>query len=60
MGGSSNRMASFAELVAKEIGHLTVENMTKTDRYSLYKIGPVISVNVRMCTRYVSLLQYVR
>lgn len=48
-------MASFAELVAREIGHPTLERkeleMSRSDRYSLYKIGPVISVNVRMCVR---------
>ena len=50
MGGSPKRMGSFAELVAKEIGHHNVEkhqlDISKTDRFSLYKIGPVISVSV--------------
>ena len=50
MGGSANRMGSFAELIAKEIGHHDVErhqlDISKTDRFSFYKIGPVISVNV--------------
>ena len=50
MGGSAKRMASFAELIAKTIGHHTTDlkdlNMSKTDRFSFYKIGPVISVNV--------------
>lgn len=52
MGGSSNRMAAFAEMIAKAIGHHQTEkehlNLSQTDRYSLYKIGPVISVNVRI------------
>ena len=50
MGGSAKRMANFAEFIAKEIGHHTTElkqlDMSKTDRFSFYKIGPVISVNV--------------
>ena len=39
-------MEAFAEMIAKEIGHHTAKNMTKTDRFCFYKIGPVISVNV--------------
>ena len=50
MGGSGKRMGSFAELVAKEIGHHDIEkhqlDISKTDRYSFYKIGPVLSVSV--------------
>ena len=50
MGGSAKRMGSFAELIAKEIGHHDVEkhqlDISKTDRFSFYKIGPVISVSV--------------
>ena len=50
MGGSGKRMGSFAELVAKEIGHHDIEkhqlDISRTDRYSFYKIGPVLSVNV--------------
>ena len=47
MGGSAKRMASFAELVAEKIvPKQKVLEMTKTDRYSFYKIGPVISVSV--------------
>ena len=63
MGGSAKRMANFAKLVAREIGHPTVDleelSMTRTDRYNFYKIGPVISVNVRMCTKCVCLLSLV-
>ena len=50
MGGSAKRMASFAELIAKAIGHHTSDvkqlDMAKTDRFCFYKIGPVLSVNV--------------
>ena len=43
-------MASFAELIAKELGHATPTkeklNITRTDRYDLFKIGPVLSISV--------------
>ena len=52
MGGSTKRMADFAELIARRIGHKTTDvkqlNMSRTDRFSFYKIGPVISVSVSM------------
>ena len=51
MGGSSKRMEKFAGIIAKAINHPQTEpdhlNMTKTDRFSFFKIGPVISVSVR-------------
>lgn len=51
MGGSSKRMSNFAGVIAKAINHPQTElhhlNMTRTDRFSFYKIGPVISVSVR-------------
>ena len=50
MGGSSGRMRSFAEVIAREINHpvQTAEQLDihRTDRYALYKIGPVLSVSV--------------
>ena len=43
-------MGDFAELIAKEIKHdkITKEalDISKTDRYALYKIGPVLSISV--------------
>ena len=49
-GGSVSRMSSFAELIAKELGHpqVTKEELSiaKTDRYAFYKIGPVLSISV--------------
>ena len=43
-------MGSFAELIAREIGHPKVLkeelNIAKTDRFSFYKIGPVLSISV--------------
>ncbi|CAI8040744.1 Uridine phosphorylase 2 [Geodia barretti] len=49
MGGSSGRMRSFAEVIAREINHpvQTAEQLDihRTDRYAFYKIGPVLSVS---------------
>ena len=51
MGGSAKRMGMFAEVIAKAIGHPKKEmvelDISKSDRFSFYKIGPVLSVNVR-------------
>ena len=49
-GGSAARMGKFAELIAKEINYPQVAkeelSIHKTDRFSFYKIGPVLSVSV--------------
>ena len=49
-GGSASRMGSFAELIAKEIGHTHTSkkelDISKTDRFAFYKIGPVLSISV--------------
>lgn len=51
MGGSPKRMFQFANYIKKVIGYevpldLTLQNISEaSDRYSMYKIGPVISVN---------------
>ena len=51
MGGSSKRMKSFAGVIAKAINHPQTEpdhlEIDRSDRFSFYKIGPVISVSVR-------------
>ena len=43
-------MSSFAELIAKELGHPQVTkeelSITQTDRFAFYKIGPVLSISV--------------
>lgn len=56
MGGSSGRMGVFAEMVAKAIGHHKTElkelDLSRTDRFSFYKIGPVISVSVSSTDNY--------
>lgn len=50
MGGSAGRMESFATFIAQEIGHPQVEpeqlNISKSDRYAFFKIGPVLSISV--------------
>ena len=50
-------MGSFAEILAKEIGHEVTEkeklDRSKTDRYALYKIGPVLSISVSRVYLYI-------
>ena len=56
-------MASFAELIAKELGHATTASdklsITRTDRFDLFKVGPVLSISVSVavvwCVGYVTL-----
>jgi uridine phosphorylase len=51
MGGSPKRMHQFAIYIKNALGihlpaGLTLENISEqSDRYAMYKIGPVISVN---------------
>ena len=51
MGGSPKRMHQFAHYIKDVIGHqlpigLTLSNISEaSDRYAMYKVGPVISVN---------------
>ena len=51
LGGSSTRMKKFADFVQDELskeGLISgdVVSLSKTDRYVMYKAGPVLSVNV--------------
>ena len=51
MGGSTGRIKLFAKFIQNELkDHLKVDkepcNMSKSDRYVLYKVGPVLAVNV--------------
>ena len=50
MGGSKGRMAGFAEFIAREIGHPDQKreqlDISKTDRFAFFKIGPVLSISV--------------
>mmetsp|Transcript_9678 Transcript_9678/g.13573 ORF Transcript_9678/g.13573 Transcript_9678/m.13573 type:complete len:351 (-) Transcript_9678:27-1079(-) len=50
MGGSANRAESFAKTLVTRLGlqvptGFALAPVGKTERYSLYKVGPVISVN---------------
>lgn len=52
MGGTPKRMENFAWYIMKEIGHKLPAGTTLLDisqhsyRYSMYKVGPVLSVSV--------------
>ena len=48
MGGSSSRMKVFAEYMAQELSlqDAKLDDLCTTDRYSMYKIGPVLSISV--------------
>ena len=58
MGGSTERMKNFAEFIKAELKDYLDENtlkspvvnLSKSDRYVLYKVGPVLSANVSCCT----------
>ncbi len=52
MGGSPRRMQKFAEYLVGELGvqlpvGAGIVNLSHTDRFDLYKAGPVVSVSVR-------------
>ena len=48
MGGTVKRMHEFAEMVAKELGiDEPLVDLTKaSNRYSMFKVGPVLSISV--------------
>ena len=51
MGGSPNRLKCFATFIQNELkDHLKIDeepcNLSNSDRYVLYKVGPVLAVNV--------------
>lgn len=52
MGGTPKRMEDFAHFIMKEIGHKLPAGTTLLDisqysyRYSMYKVGPVLSISV--------------
>lgn len=62
MGGPQKRMESFAQFIMKEIGYeLPVGTELKDisqrgNRYSMYKVGPVLSVNHGMGTSSINIL----
>lgn len=50
MGGTKYRMKEFAKYIAKLLKYADdgLVNLTKhSHRYAMYKVGPVLSVNVR-------------
>ena len=57
MGGTPKRMLQFSNFIKDYVGYKlptghTFENITEsTDRYSMYKCGPVLSVNVSSINR---------
>lgn len=52
MGGTPKRMENFAHYIMKEIGHKLPTGTALADisqysyRYSMYKVGPVLSISV--------------
>ena len=63
MGGSTGRIELFAKFIQNELkDHLKVDtepcNMSKSDRYVLFKVGPVLAVNVRKIERSTQLSLY--
>ena len=48
VGGTHKRMKSFAQYIAKELGFpFNNEDLTQAShRYSMFKVGPVLSVTV--------------
>ncbi|KAK6745570.1 hypothetical protein RB195_011974 [Necator americanus] len=55
-GGSSTRMKLYAEWFSKECGLECSENLSRTDRFVLYKTGKVIWVNHGMGSPSLSIL----
>ena len=55
MGGSSSRVKWFAKFIQDELKDFLKSseepyNMAKSDRYVLYKVGPVLAANVSIMT----------
>lgn len=53
MGGSTTRMKQFAKFLQNELSDYLndeaikdPENLSNSDRYVVYKVGPVLAVNV--------------
>lgn len=62
MGGPQKRMESFAQYIMKEIGYELPTGTELTDiakagnRYSMYKVGPILSVSHGMGTSSINIL----
>jgi uridine phosphorylase len=58
MGGTPKRMEQFAYYIMEEIGHKLPAGTMLQDisqysyRYSMYKVGPVLSIRVSLCCLY--------
>lgn len=56
MGGTPKRMEQFAYTIMAEIGHklpcgTTLQDISQFSyRYSMYKVGPVLSISVSIVT----------
>uniref|UniRef100_A0A1I7ZZX9 PNP_UDP_1 domain-containing protein n=1 Tax=Steinernema glaseri TaxID=37863 RepID=A0A1I7ZZX9_9BILA len=55
-GGSASRMAMYAKLFATEAKLPLSENLSKSDRFCMYKTGPVLWVNHGMGTPSLSIM----
>ncbi|EDV20885.1 uncharacterized protein TRIADDRAFT_31186 [Trichoplax adhaerens] len=47
LGGSSGRMKRFSQMLCEELkvkfnSNISIEDFTKSDRFSMYKVGPII------------------
>jgi hypothetical protein len=58
MGGTPKRMEQFANFIMDEIGYKLPAGTTLLDisqysyRYSMYKVGPVLSISVRRSSEF--------
>ncbi len=55
VGGTLKRMQSFAQYIGKELGiEAPLEDITRaSNRYSMFKVGPVLSVTVNNFLKYI-------
>jgi len=47
LGGSCTRIRNYAKQFSQLYGYQASNNLCKTDRYEMYKTGPVLWANVR-------------
>uniref|UniRef100_A0A915A0I4 Nucleoside phosphorylase domain-containing protein n=1 Tax=Parascaris univalens TaxID=6257 RepID=A0A915A0I4_PARUN len=55
-GGSGPRLALFAEMFSKETGVPCSDNLSKSDRFVMYKAGPVLWINHGMGNPSISIM----
>jgi len=57
MGGSKRRMKKMAQILSKELSiDAELKNLVSTDRFVMYKVGPILSVNHGMGVPSLSIL----